>query len=98
MTQDQMYDAYAEMMGYTNNGIGTWLDGKQEFLDADGNPIELTPEQVEAQMREMYAQEGMEENALNLVDTMNQVMARADENKGVISTAITGDTEKLTIG
>lgn len=98
MTQDQMYDAYAEMMGYTNNGIGTWLDGKQEFLDKDGNKIELTPEQVKAQMTEMYSQQGMEENALNLVDTMNKVMARADENKGVISTAITGDTDKLTIG
>ena len=98
MTQDQMYNAYAEMMGYTNNGIGTWLDGKQEFLDKDGNKIELTPEQVKAQMKEMYSQEGMEQNALNLIDTMNKVMARADENKGVISTAITGDTEKLTIG
>jgi hypothetical protein len=93
-----MYDEYAKMMGYTNNGIGTWLDGKQEFLDKDGNKIELTPEQVKAQMKEMYSQEGMEANALNLVDTMNKVMARADENKGVISTAITGDTEKLTIG
>jgi hypothetical protein len=55
MTQDEMYDEYAKLMGYTNNGIGTWLDGKQEFLDAGGNTVELTPDQVKAQLAEMYA-------------------------------------------
>jgi hypothetical protein len=60
MSENEKYNEYAKLMGYTNNGIGTWLDGKQEFLDKDGNKIELTQDQVTAQLKEMYAQEGME--------------------------------------
>jgi transaldolase len=40
----------------------------------------------------------METNALDLVEVMETVMARANTNKGVVSTALSGSAENLTIG
>lgn len=99
MTQDQMYEKYAEVMGYSHDGIGTWLDGKEEFTSADGSETyKLTPEQVEAQLKEYYAQQNMESDAIDLVKVVDDVMGRIGDNGSeLLSAALTGDASNLDV-
>ncbi len=99
MSEADMYAEYAELMGYTHDGIGTWLDGKEEFTSADGSETyKLTPEQVREQLKEAYEQENMEKDAVDMVEVVDRVMGQMGDNGSeLLSAALTGDASSLDV-
>lgn len=92
LSMSELYDKYANAMGYSSHGTGTWLDGKETFYDENGQEVaDLTDQQIKEYYKAIRKAEEMETGATEAIESVNRIIASAGKNSNLVASTLAGE-------